>query len=244
MVDWKHQQAERDVLPLLKPALAIDPTVEDTFPRPIEDILAAALPALEVHRVRNLDVKGIVAQLGDDYGIDERALLDDGNESLGGFTYGDMQRALVFVEVKYGTDFENFTLAHEAGHIAKELLPRLAQRHQGDMFAAPASRLIAHRDPPEVIFDAGGFDTTQPIEVRLRAMKVKAKAWKREVVANACAAELIAPWRAVQRVVAAAPPSSNLVELVSTTFALSGRAARIRLIELGLLATGAAPRLL
>jgi hypothetical protein len=223
--------------------MAIDPSVSDTFPRPIEDILAAALPALEVHRVRSLDVKGIVAQLGDSYGIDERSLLEGGNESLGGFTYADMHRALVFVEVKYGTDFENFTLAHEAGHIAKELLPRLAQRHQSDMFAVPTGRLIAHRDPPEVIFDAVGFYAAQPIEVRLRSMKAKAEAWTREVIANACAAELLAPWTAVQRVVAAAPPSSNLVELVSTTFGLSGRAARIRLVELGLLPTGA-PRLL
>lgn len=235
MVEWKHQQAERDVEGLLRAAARHDPAVLDTFPRSIVDILSASLPAVDVITVNGLDTKAVVERLADAYAIDQRCLLDDGNAPLGGFTYADKDRALIFVETSYGPEFETFTLAHEAGHIVKELLPRLGARGQGSLFGGPPI-FVAHRDPPEVLIDASAVEELAlPLEERLRALKAKADAWLREVKANSCAAELLAPWRDVQRLARDAPEHADLVELARERYGISRGAARVRLRELGLL---------
>ncbi len=60
------------------------------------------------------------------------------------------------------------------------------------------------------------------------------KAWLREVVANACAAELLAPHREVGRLLASLPQGTDPQAAVQSHFGLPRRAAEVRLADLGL----------
>ncbi|HEY4223250.1 MAG TPA: ImmA/IrrE family metallo-endopeptidase [Myxococcota bacterium] len=196
MADWKHKKAERDVAALLRAAARVDPRCVDEFPRPIIDLLAASLPALELHRERDLDVARIVAVLLRDHGIHARHLLRAGNQKVAGFTYADKARVVIFVETKRGAAFERFTLAHEAGHIVHDLLPWSGR--------ARSSRAIFGADHDSLS----------------------------EGIANAIAAELLAPWREVERIAEGGADDPALVDVVRDTFGLSKSAARIRVDEL------------
>ena len=236
--EWKLRQAERDVEVILAAASALEPKAREVFPRNVPELLSAALPSLEVRRERDLTVELIVSILDRDYGIDERHLLaeDRSKAQLGGFLYADDNRVLVFAETKYGVGFERFTVAHEGGHLVKEYLPTLADPRQTSMFeSAERPRFVAHRDPPEhLLADGRSTGEAEGLTEMLLGLKAKKEAYRREVIANSVAAELLAPFREVIRV-ASTLAGRDRVAAVSDKFGVSKKAAAVRLAELHLL---------
>lgn len=229
---WKLRKAEADVERLLQRASAIDPEIVRRFPRSVRDILCASLPvSFECHR--QLTARKVVEILGDLYGVDHRQLLDDGDGPLAGYTFARGETAVVFAESQYGEGFERFTLAHEAGHIAVEYLPMLAKSRQADLFGGErAPAYYARRDPPGHLFigDASGSEskTRDADYARLQSDR---KSWLREVVANACAAELLAPHRDVTRFIGSLSPHADKRAALQMQFGLSRQAAEVRLRE-------------
>jgi Zn-dependent peptidase ImmA (M78 family) len=239
MADWKHRQAERDVAPLLEAAAAIDPAIVQVFPRPLVEILSASLPALQIYEVENLTGKEIRRTLKDQYGIELGQCRATTSSSLAGFTYADFQGVIVFVETKHGKDVARFTLAHEAGHIVKEVLPRLAAKRAPRLF--PDEPFFSHDEPLDVIASGAAVPIDLGNDDVVRALRAQRRGWMREVVANIVAAELLAPWREVEKIARAADGGLEAVDVVRDCFGLSRRAATIRLAELQVL-DGEAPR--
>jgi hypothetical protein len=236
IVDWKHKKAATEVEPLLKRAARLDPELVSTYPRPIKDIICAALPvAFESHR--RLTVGTVVQLLGDVYGVDRRDLLADGDGPLAGYTFGRGETGVIFSDPQYGQGFERFTVAHEAAHLAVEYLPALARSRQAELFGgAPAPAFYARRDPPGHIFVGTGEapSGTSDLVTEYARLRSDRRAWLREVVANACAAELLAPHREVSRLLTSLPQGADLQAAVQSHFGLSRRAAAVRLADLGL----------
>ncbi len=233
-VSWKHHQAERDVENLLRPAAKLDPEVLEEFPRPVEDIIAAALPAVSFEYHKELSVGRVVEVLGDVYRADARSLLKYGDGPLAGFTYGSRDAAVVFATTTYGEPFVRFTLAHEAGHILKEYLPWLEQQDQQTLFGGPGG-FYARRDPPGHLLAGSNMDgKAEGWQEQVARLKAR-RAFKREVIANICAAELLAPWRQVRTLVAKLDPAQDPVRALQDHFGLSRKAATIRLQELNLI---------
>lgn len=52
--DWKFEQAEREVAPILAAAASLDQSIYEVFPRNIEELLAVPLPSLALRREANL----------------------------------------------------------------------------------------------------------------------------------------------------------------------------------------------
>lgn len=236
IVDWKHRKAESQLEPLLRRAAALDPELASAFPRPVKDILCASLAvSFESHRA--LTARVVSAVLSDVYGVNDREALPQGDSPLAGFSYARGDVAVVFSDPQYGDGFENFTIAHEASHLAIEYLPRLLAPQQVELFGdASKPTFYARRDPPEHFFvgkdpaPAPGSDLWSEY-ARLRADR---NTWLREVVANACAAELLAPHRELGRFVRSLPSGADHHAEVRARFGLSKRAAEVRLAELGL----------
>jgi len=232
---WKHRKAEEQLEPMLRSATKLDPELVTTYPRAVKDILCASLPvAFESHR--GLTSAAIVEVLGDVYGVDHRELLEDGDTPMAGYTFARGAVAVVFSDSQYGEGFERFTVAHEAAHIAVEYLPALRRAAQPDLFGAPkAPILFARRDPPGHFLAGrdptpiGSSDLARQYE-RLRADR---NALLREIIANACAAELIAPHREVRSVLRSFAPGTDGVDAIQAHFGLSRRAAQVRLADLG-----------
>jgi Zn-dependent peptidase ImmA (M78 family) len=234
MADWKHRQAEREVEPLLRAAALVDASVIQVFPRPLVDILSAALPALDVYEVEDLTIEVIKRTLRDQFGAEVlRCQPATSSSSVAGFTFANARRVVVFVETKHGPDVGRFTLAHEAGHIVKEVLPRLASSNAPMLF--PDEPFLSHDDSLEIIASGAGVPVDLADDDEVRALRARRSSWMREVVANILAAELLAPWREVEKIARAAEHSDEAVSVVRDCFGLSQRAARIRLEELQLL---------
>jgi hypothetical protein len=236
IVEWKHRKAETEVEPLLKRAARLDEGLIRSYPRPIKDIVCAVLPVAFESRPQ-LTVAKVVEILGDVYAIDHRDLLADGDGPLAGFTFAKGETAVIFSDPQYGEGFERFTIAHEAGHIAVEYLPLLAGARQAELFGgAKAPAFYARRDPPGHIFvgTAGKPTGTSDLVQQYARLRADKNAWLREVVANACAAELIAPHREVGRLLASLPRGVDRRDAVQSFFGLSRRAAEVRLADLGL----------
>jgi len=234
---WKLRRAEEEATLLLRAALKLDPSVVDRFPRPLEDILAACLPSLLVYRRENLSQVVVRNVLWDQHSI---IYGEDGDCPLAGFTYAGGNLVIVFLETRHGKDFELFTLAHEAGHIAIEYLPKLQARNQLTLFGESATPISAyfHRGLPEDLL-AGRVDhakTMSSVKMSLDARQASGDAWLREVKANACAAELLAPASAVRERLRSIQGDADRVAAMRQSFGLSRSAAQIRLRELGLLA--------
>jgi hypothetical protein len=229
---WKLRKAEVDVERLLQRASAIDAEIVRRFPRSIRDILCASLPvSFECHA--RLTTRKVVEVLGDLYDVDHRELLSDGDGALAGYTFARGEIAVVFAESQYGEGFERFTLAHEAAHIAVEYLPMLARSRQAELFGGerpPA--FYARRDPPGHLFvgDVAGPDAKRG-DVDYARLQSDRKAWLREVVANACAAELLAPHREVSRLLASLDAHADQRAAIQDHFGLSRQAADVRLRE-------------
>jgi hypothetical protein len=236
IVDWKHRKAATEVEPLLKRAARLDPTLVATYPRPIKDIICAALPVAFESR-RRLTVGTVVRVLGDVYGVDHRDLLADGDGPLAGYTFARGETAVIFSDSQYGDGFERFTVAHEVAHVAVEYLPALARSRQAELFGgAPMPAFYARRDPPGHIFAGTGAPplNTSDLVTEYARLRSDRKAWLREVVANACAAELLAPHREVTRLLASLPEGADRQAAIQSHFGLSRRAAAVRLADLGL----------
>ena len=138
----------------------------------------------------------------------------------------------VLLETKYGPENEAFTLAHEMGHLAKEFLPmRMVGRSQLELFDGACSAEFLHADPPG---NVGAVPSSK--ETRLQRA-----AWLREVVANKCAAELMAPYSAVTQMLRGV--RGGAVELLMRRFGLPRRAAELRVGELGLQESATEPTL-
>lgn len=235
MTDWKHRKAETDLETLLKTAARLDPALVTTYPRPVKDILCASLPvAFESHR--RLTASVVVQVLGDVYGVDYRELLDDGDGPLGGYTFARGELAVVFSDSQHGEAFERFTIAHEAAHIAVEYLPKLALARQPELFGGTAAPILyARRDPPGHFFSGNGASSDERgVSIEYEQLRKDRAAWLREVVANACAAELLAPHREVTRTLTASD-NADRIGALQDRFGLSRRAAEVRLSELGLI---------
>jgi hypothetical protein len=234
-IEWKHKKAESQVEPLLSRAARLDPELTREFPRSVEAVLAAAMP-VSFERYAGLRMRTVVDILGDSYSIDARALLEDGDSALAGYTFARGQTAVVFSDSQYGEDFERFTRAHEASHLAVEYLPVLDRARQPQLFGGqPVPEIFARRDPPDHIFMGAESDTNSGGSGDPSNLRRDPKAWLREVIANACAAELLAPYREVGHVAAGLPPGSDLVEAIRRRFGLSRSAAKVRASDLGLL---------
>lgn len=236
IVEWKHRKAATEVDPLLKRAARLDPELVRSYPRPIKDIICAALP-VAFESCRRLTVGIVVQLLGDVYGVDQRDLLADGDGPVAGYSFARGETAVIFSDPQHGEGFERFTVAHEAAHLAVEYLPVLARSRQAELFGgAPAPAFYARRDPPGHIFVGTGAAPSGTSELldeysRLRSDR---KAWLREVVANACAAELLAPHREVGRLLASLPQGADPHAALQSHFGISRRAAAVRLQDLGL----------
>jgi Zn-dependent peptidase ImmA (M78 family) len=233
MADWKHRQAERDVEPLLEAAAAIDPAIVQLFPRPLAEILSASVPALQIYEVEELTVPKIRRTLQDQYGIELGRCRATTSSSLAGFTYADFQGVIVFIETKHGRDVARFTLAHEAGHIVKEVLPRLATKRAPTLF--PDEPFFSHDEPLDVIASGAAVPIDLADDGKVDALRAQRRSWMREVVANIVAAELLAPWREVEKIARAAEHRPEAIDVVRDCFGISRRAARIRLEELHVL---------
>lgn len=235
-VDWKFEQAEREIAPVIAAASALDPKFHEAFPRNVEELLAVPLPALALRRETNLTVSLVVSILDRDFNIDQRGLLQAGDGQLGGFVYADDNRVVIFAETRFGVGFERFTIAHEGGHLIKEYLPRRVDRRQTSLFDAPADKaFLAHRDP-HAHFLADGRSTGQAegLRTQLLALKAVEEAYLREVIANSIGAELLAPFRLVRRLAGEVERPSDRVVAVAEQFGISRKAAAVRLGELGL----------
>jgi Zn-dependent peptidase ImmA (M78 family) len=235
IVEWKHRKAESEVEPLLVSAARLDPALVRSYPRPVRDIVAATLPVAFESR-RELTTKMVVEVLGDVYAIDHRDLQVNGDGPLAGYTFARGDTAVIFSDPQYGDGFERFTLAHEAAHLAVEYLPLLRGSRQAELFGGtPAPAFFARRDPLGHIFVGAGKATgTSDMAEQYARLRSDRNAWLREVVANACAAELLAPHREVSRLLASNPAVTDRRELLQSFFGLSRRAAEVRLADLGL----------
>jgi hypothetical protein len=236
IVEWKHRKAETQLEPLLRRAEQLDPQLTRSYPRAIKDVLCAAFPvAFENHR--GLRAGTVVQVLGDLYNVDHRDLLAEGDSRLAGYTYARGETAVVFTDPQYGEGFERFTLAHEAAHITVEYLPMLERSRQPELFGgSPAPAFFARRDPPGHIFidGSGSVPASSDLSEEYARLRTNQKAWLREVVANACAAELLAPHREVSRLLASLPAGGDHVTAMQAHFGLSRRAVEVRLVDLGL----------
>jgi hypothetical protein len=236
IVEWKHRKAETEVEPLLARAARLDGSLVHTYPRQVKDILCATLPVAFESR-HELTARVVVEVLGDVYAIDHRDLLADGDGPLAGYTFARGNTAIVFSDPQYGEGFERFTLAHEASHLAVEYLPLLAGARQAELFGGTgAPAFFARRDPPGHIFvgTAGRPTGTSDMVHQYARLRADKNAWLREVVANACAAELLAPHREVSRVLASMVQGADARATIQSFFGLSRRAAEVRLADLGL----------
>jgi hypothetical protein len=180
-----------------------------------------------------LRLSTIARVLEDLYGVSGEDLLTEGDEELAGYVFARGGHAVVFSDPQYGQGFEQFTRAHEVAHLVVEYLPAWQRSKQPRLFGGTEGEgaFFARRDPCQNIFLGG---RVEPNHVGA-AGSTATKYWLREVVANACAAEILAPFREVAMLIGNATPSDDLIELVRDRFGLSRRAAEVRLMDLGVL---------
>jgi Zn-dependent peptidase ImmA (M78 family) len=236
MVDWKHRKAEREVSALLDEVARQNPALLEVFPRALEDLLASAFP-VSFESCSGLKVSQIVEILQRRYQVDDDDLLVDGDVPLAGYTFARGDFAVIFSDSGLGEEYERFTKAHEVGHLVIEYWPQLARSKQPTLFGGePGPALYARRDPPGNIFvseASPGLD--ESAMDHYRRLKADHRAWLREIKANGFAAELLAPYREVQKLVSNIAPGQGRLEALRARFGISRRAAEIRLTELGLL---------
>lgn len=204
---WKQEKAEADLEPLLRRARDVDPALLARFPHNVEQVLSAALPSFMLRKIQGMTGANVKAALLDELGV-QCDMIDDDQE-LSGLTYATDHFVVVFIDTQHGEDAARFTLAHEAGHLATEYVARL---ERGELVGARILRL----DPMENLVATGKG------------------APRREVIANSCAAALLAPIAAVQRACESLG-EQDPVDVVRETFGMSRQAATIRLMELGLI---------
>lgn len=232
-VEWKHHQAESEVRPLLRAASRIDPQLATAFPRPIIDLVCAVFPvAFERHE--GLRLSTIVQVLGDVYGIDQDALPVPDAEPVAGYCFARGVQAVIFSDPQYGEGFERFTQAHEVGHLFIEYLPTLATAGQRSLFGEEApSPFYARRDSVAHIFLGGSPEGRPNGDRGLDGLRADPRAWRREVIANGFAAELLAPHAEVARLLTQLPDGEDPIPALRDRFGLSQRAAEVRLDDLG-----------
>lgn len=204
---WKQEKAEEDLEPLLSKVKAHQPELLERFPRDVHRIMAVALPTLVVRYQEGLTGKVVRETLGEQFGVKCEYLEDD--LPLSGLTFASDCLVVVLVDTQHGPEAARFTLAHEAGHLATEFMPRLEKDKLGN------ARVVM-------------VDTAESVTMSGRPVS------KRETVANACAAALLAPMDEVRKLFPD-EPREDAVERVQTRFGLSRVAATIRLMELGLI---------
>jgi hypothetical protein len=206
---WKQEKAEADLAPLLQRVRNIDAALLDEYPRNVRMILSVGLPSAAIRQVENLCGASVMAALAREHGIECAVLPDD--QPLCGLTYASDRLVVIFVEKHQDDASLRFTLAHEAGHLATEYLPLLERGELEGLqllMADPLTNFTSNGKKPP----------------------------RREVVANSCAAALLAPMDEVRKLHAyARADDARAVQLVSERFGFSRLSAAIRLMELGLI---------
>jgi Zn-dependent peptidase ImmA (M78 family) len=208
-LEWKHRQSEKEVFPVVHSAFLCDKSIVTSFPRSINTILCCSFP-ISFESRKSLRTSMIMDILQDVYHVYDSGVMDEGDIELAGYTFARGGYAIIFSDPQFGEGFERFTISHEAGHLITEYFPLIAN--------SCASRIFEVRDPKEHF-----FGNTEQIKE------------KREVIANLCAAELLAPYKEVGRLFSELPSHLDPVDAVKDHFGLSRRAARIRLLDLGLI---------
>jgi hypothetical protein len=236
----QHFRDEEEVRKVVARVAARDRQLEHAFPRPIEDIITLGSEvSVTVERVEGLNAGFVVRTLRDRYRVNE-AVEDDEARAFAGYTYAqqsaDRTFAVIFCDEQYGEPAQRFTLAHEAGHLFREFVCDLEAAKQGTLFGkSPAPKLMVARDPPGYV--RRGFDA-RPEDVAAWSAEHTPRKHSpeglRETKAHGFAAELLAPFRAVQHVFRENPgrEREEYVELLRVRFHVSRTMARVRLAEL------------
>jgi Zn-dependent peptidase ImmA (M78 family) len=231
----QHHLDVKAVARVLRTVASEDADLVGTWPRPVREVISLGCDlGIKVcfEQKEGLSAGYVVQTLRNKYKIQHASLPDD-NEKLGGYFYGIGTRAFIFSETQHGEGFERFTTAHEAGHLFLEFVPMLAASQQKSLFEAvgPPAMLAASDTPGHLLH---ALDSFQQVAPSLAAEHQRRKSNLREIKANGFAAELLAPFHAVQQVVKQHPNKEHeeYVALIQQTFKLSRTAARVRLAEL------------
>jgi hypothetical protein len=185
-----------------------------------------------IHLIVGLNEGAVSRWLATERALRSPELPETGGRELFGFLYCAGARAFVFVDPSYGEACARFTLAHELGHLFLEYRPLFDRSAtQGNLFAMPPPANFFRRDGADTLARAIDSGSASAADVLL-AEKNAPPARLNEVIANAFAAELLAPVDEVQRTVSGAIGLDAYVERVEKKFGLSRRAATIRVLEI------------
>jgi Zn-dependent peptidase ImmA (M78 family) len=235
---WQHKLDVSAVDGVLRTVARQDAELAKKLPRPLRKVISLGCDVSKdlIINVCFEDKAGLTAghvveTLRGKYKVEHDALPDE-KEKLGGYFYGIGTRAFIFYETQHGEGFERFTIAHEAGHLFLEFVPMLASRQQSLFEVSAKPVMFAARDTPGQLLHA--LDSFHQADASLIAEHRRRKRDLREIKANGFAAELLAPFQAVQKVVDEHPNKDHehYVALLEQTFKLSRTAARVRLAEL------------
>ena len=226
---------------VLATAAAQDRAAAREFPRVIEDIITLGTDVnVNFVPTEGLHAGFIVQTLRDRFKIGDKDLDDDDGRHFAGYTYafkdGDRKIAIIFSDRQYGEPARRFTLAHEAGHLFREFVRDLDNEKQGKLFGPPsAPKLMVARDPLGYV--RRGFDASPEDAAALSAEYKRRNLGPerlREIKADGFAAELLAPFSAVQQMLRENPgrEREDYVELLRDRFHVSRTMARVRLAEL------------
>lgn len=237
----QHFPDKQEVEKALAKAAARDRALVQEFPRPIEDLITLGSDvSVTFVPTEGLHAGFIARTLRDRFKIQDESLNDDERLHLAGYTYAfkdnDRKIAVLFYDRQYGEPAQRFTLAHEAGHLFREFVRDLETEKQGTLFgASPAPKLMVARDPPGYV--RRGFDASPEDAAALSAeykRRNRSPEGLREIKADGFAAELLAPFGAVQQMLRENPgrEREEYVELLRVRFHVSKTMARVRLAEL------------
>lgn len=235
----QHHFDVREVALVLRTVAAQDPDLAGKLPRPLKQVISLGCDVRPepinvcFEPKEGLHASYVTRTLHDKFKVRDDSLRDDATDTLGGYLYAAGTRAFIFYETGHGEGFERFTIAHEAGHLFRELVPLLATARQGSLFEAPAEpKVVAARDTPGHLLRA--LDEPLDGDGSLLAEYQRHKAIVREKKADGFAAELLAPFGEVRRLVTQHPnlEPEHYVALLQERFKVSRKMARVRLAEL------------
>lgn len=191
------------------------------FPRKLEHLAVNAIGSvpLRVEYLPRLSER-IAARAMWAYG--HRPRWEDDDELMG-YIAPHEDVVVIFVSQAFPHPTQRFTLAHEIGHLARDVLPRLQRASQLKLETSVADQILAglRRDVPGMVpMDEGG--PRPPLDLQ-------------EYYANLFAAELLMPRAEVRRRVNMKDPADARVARVMRDFDVSRAAARVRLQMLGLM---------
>ena len=231
----------QEVAKVLARAAARERLLVQEFPRGVEDIITLASDVSVVFEpTEGLCAGFVVKRLWDLFKVRDEPLAGDEGRLFAGYVYafkdGNRKIVIIFSDRQYGEPAHRFTLAHEAGHLFREFVRDIEVERQGALFGAPpAPKLMVARDPPGYVrrgLDAPAEDAAALTSEYKR--RNRSPEGLREIKADGFAAELLAPFGEVQRVLRENPgrERDEYVDLLRARFGVSRTMARVRLAEL------------